>query len=209
VIDFPCKRVIQAYEIRLDELKRGLLRMLDMISLSKVDQILLAGQSSRFPTVREKLEDIAGEISFVTDAKGNMLLKECVSQGALMLAGQQVRIEGENRLWTRLGHVIGAEFKDLIPWGSGYPFWSDSITLARDNVFQGWLEIEIKENTSLDGPYPNERFGRFRIRVDEAVEGPYGFRLHLDEKASVLGFCRFPGEANERPMEFVPWGRPS
>jgi hypothetical protein len=209
VIEFPCAKVIEAYETRLTDLKRGLLKMLEMIALPKVDQILLAGQSSRFPVVREKLRDIAGDINFVTDAKGNMLLKECVSQGALMLVGQQVKIEGENRLWTRLGYVLGAEFKDLVPWGSRYPFSSQDVTFTRDDIFQGWLEIEINENTSLDANVPYESFCRFRIRVDDGVAGPFVFRLQLDETASVLGFCRFPGEADERKMEFVPSGGPA
>jgi hypothetical protein len=203
-IKFPCSRVIEAYKTRLEDLRNGLLRLLGKISLSSVDHVLLAGQSSRFPTVRESLHNIGNEIGFVTDESGAMLLKECVSRGALMLADEEISITGEDRLWTRLGYVSGADFKDLIGWGTQYPVASKEIALTHDYVHQGFFDVEIFENTSLDQPLPLEKFGVFRLEVSDGAEGLFWFMLRLDEKATVRGFCRVPGETGEREMEFLP-----
>jgi hypothetical protein len=183
----------------------------------QVDQILLAGQSSRFPVVADELRELAGDVSFVKDDQGKLLLKECVSQGALMLVGQQLKIEGENRLWTRLGYIPGAGFVELVPWGSPYPFSSPTIAFTRedylffrkDDQLKDWLVFEIYENTDLDGTLHNEGFCRFRIPVDANLTGAFSLRLQLDEKGQALGYCKFPGEAEERMMEFNALGRQS
>ena len=201
VVKFPGEKVIKAYQTRLERLKDGLLALLQRIGLQKVDQVLLAGQSSRFPTVRDYLHEFGEEISFITNEKGEILLKECVSQGALMLVGEQIKVAGEDRLWTRLGYVPGARFQDLIGWGTRYPVSSAEIELSRYQVFQGWLQVEILENMSLDGLHPLAKFGRFRIQVGDAP-GPFYFKLHLDEQALAHGFCRFGDESHEREMEF-------
>jgi hypothetical protein len=120
-----------------------------------------------------------------------------------MLVGEEIKVEGEDRLWARLGYVPGAKFQDLIGWGVRYPVSSEEIVLTRHHVFQGWLQVEILENMSLDGLLPLAKFGRFRIQVGNA-EGPFHFKLHLDEKALAHGLCRFADESQEREMEFVP-----
>jgi len=203
VVKFPGEKVIKAYETRLERLKNGLLTLLRRIGLPKVDQVLLAGQSSRFPTVRDYLQEFGEEINFITNDKGEILLKECVSQGALMLVGEGIKVEGEDRLWTRLGYVPGARFHDLIGWGTRYPVSSQEIVLTKHHVFEGWLQVEILENLSLDGLHPLAKFGRFRLQVGNS-EGPFYFKLNLDEKASAHGFCRFGDESQDREMEFVP-----
>ncbi|MGA3099256.1 MAG: Hsp70 family protein [Bryobacteraceae bacterium] len=209
MVDFPVEGVIGVFAEKLENLKTSLKSLLRKISeaeridLQKVDTVLLAGQSSRFPTVREQLLDIGADVTFVKDAGGNPLLKECVSQGALMLVGELLKIQGENRLWARLGYVPGVRFKELIEWGSPYPGQSEEIVLGPDSVRQGKLEVEIKENLTLDLERPTARFGVFSLDVGDAP-GPYYFRLHLDREAGVLGKCRLEGETEERLMEYVP-----
>lgn len=200
-VKFPAEKVTQAYGTRLERLKDGLLALLRRISLPKVDQVLLAGQSSRFPSVREYLKDFGEEITFITNQKGEVLLKECVSQGALMLVGEGIKVEGQNRLWTRLGWVPGASFQDLIGWGSTYPVSSEEIELTRNHVSEGVLQIEILENLSLDALLPVASFGRFQIRVDDAA-GPFYFKLSLDEAGSPYGFCRCAQEDQAKEMRF-------
>ncbi|MGA2736167.1 MAG: Hsp70 family protein [Bryobacteraceae bacterium] len=203
VVKFPGEKVIKAYETRLEKLKAGLLTLLQRIGLSKVDQVLLAGQSSKFPTVWDYLKDFGEEISFITNEKGEILLKECVSQGALMLVGEGIKVDGEDRLWTRLGYVTGARFHELIGWGTQYPVTAPEIELNRHQVSQGWLQVEILENMNLVGVGPLARFGRFKIQVGDAA-GPFYFKLHLDEKAAPHGFCRLVNESPENEMEFIP-----
>jgi hypothetical protein len=215
VVDFPVEKVIGVFAEKLENLKRSLQSLLRKISeaegidLQKVDTVLLAGQSSRFPTVREQLLDIGSEVTFVKDADGNPLLKECVSQGALMLVGELLKVQGENRLWARLGYRAGVKFKELIQWGSPYPGRSEEVAFGPENVSRDRalqervLQIEIKENLTLDRELPTARFGVFRLPVGDAP-GPYYFRLYLDREAGVQGKCRFEGETEERTMEYAP-----
>jgi molecular chaperone DnaK (HSP70) len=203
IVKIPGEKVVKAYENRLERLRTGLPVLLRRIGLPKVDQVLLAGQSSRFPTVRDYLQEFGEEISFITDGKGEVLLKECVSQGALMLVGEEIKVEGEDRLWTRLGYVTGVRFHELIGWGARYPVSSAEIELKVHQVSQGWLQLEILENMNLEGIGPLAKFGKFKIQVGTA-EGPFYFKLYLDEKATPHGLCRYGSESQASEMDFEP-----
>jgi molecular chaperone DnaK (HSP70) len=209
VVEFPAGEVVRVFGEKLANLKCNLQSLLRKISqaegitLEKVDTLLLAGQSSRFPTVREELQDIGTEVTFVKDDEGKPLLKECVSRGALMLVGELLKVEGQDRLWARLGYVTGARFRELIGWGTRYPGQSEWIAFGRNDVVQGKLQIEIKENLTLDRDLPTARFGVFSLAVGGGPE-PYRFQLRLDKEAGVQGVCRFGDEPEERTMEYEP-----
>jgi hypothetical protein len=112
-------------------------------------------------------------------------------------------LEGEDRLWTRLGYLSGVRFHELIGWGERYPVCSAEIELKRHQVSQGWLQLEILENMNLDGLGPLAKYGRFKMHVGKA-EGPFYFKLHLDEKALPHGFCRFGNDGEAGEMDFKP-----
>jgi molecular chaperone DnaK (HSP70) len=207
VKEFPVATVVQAFDQNLDRLKQNLRDLLHRIAqaegivLPKVDLVLLAGQSSRFPTVMEKLRELGTQIDFIRDSTGKPFLKECVSQGALMLAGETLNIQGEHRLWTRLGYTRGIRFVELIAWGAAYPCVSAEETFTLEDITGGRLAVTIKENQTLNANWPTERFGEFSVEVGDAA-GPFYFRLRLDQEAAVLGECRSEGETDWRPMAF-------
>ena len=182
------KDVLDIYEKKLAGLKGDLQRMLQHIGLPRVDYLYLAGQSSQFPVVGRTLKDLAAnDWEFVSDPDGNLALKECVAWGALRLAGRDLKVEGDKRLWNRLGYEAGGEFHELIEWGSAYP---SPFTLNEDFHRGGRLKLELMENMRWMGAEEQEleRFGRFEYELPRRES--FECRISLDTEGSVILECQ-------------------
>jgi molecular chaperone DnaK (HSP70) len=172
---------------------------------SRVDILLLAGQSAQFPTVARVFQNLARQpIDFVRDLDGNPLLKECVSRGSLyyisyLSGGLEFEISGRNRQWTRLGLIVPAfgrppRFKELIPWGTQYPYESNEFALPRliAVVAGNTLRLEILENLTMsdDESRQLEAFETFELKLNDASPERYMCKLKVDRLGVVTAFCK-------------------
>ena len=194
--------IVEIYRRKLGAFKEGLVTLLGKIGLDKVDELVLAGQSSLFPTVAEVLKDLALSWDFVRDAGAELLLKECVSLGAVSLVGEELEIAGQHRLWTRLGYYRAANFKELVPWGTDYSkeFFA-SFTVDHLSVEHGWLVVQIWEATELEGDEKILPFGTFRLELEDPTLRQYNCRLALDTEGAVKMY----GQAADGPWREMEW----
>ena len=137
------------------------------------------------------------------DADGNLALKECVSRGLILLAEQALEVVGADRLWTRLGRVAWGHFHELVPWGTTYPYASPEIDVSPNEIGNGYLTIEIFEDSSLAATAANwDGYGIFRCSLQHTVDH-HRFRLELDRDGKPRGFCWL--DSRWCAMEFIPW----
>jgi molecular chaperone DnaK (HSP70) len=171
----------------------------------RVDIMLLAGQSAQFPAVARIFQDVARHpIDFVRDTLGAPLLKECVSRGALyyishLEGGENFKIIGQNRQWTRLGRVVartgqGSLFEELIHWGAEYPIESSEFVLQKRTSLVGGdrLRLQVYENLTM---YDDERrevdlFHTFELKLEDPSPATYTCRLEIDESGEVRAACK-------------------
>jgi molecular chaperone DnaK (HSP70) len=171
----------------------------------KVDVLLLAGQSSQFPIVQQVFRDFAENIDFVRDAEGEMVLKECVSRGALYYGFRNrigLKLTGLNRTWNRIGlmgFVIGegTQFQELIPWGSEYPFESE--TFWHGEIMGNRLVLSILENLRMDDTPLTEVYKKFELELEGPLQDGYLCKLKMDEKGEIQALCQV--EDTWREME--------
>lgn len=162
----------------------------------KVDVLLLAGQSSQLPSVRQVFKDFAQNVDFVRDSEGKLVLKECVSRGALYYSFRNrigLKITGLNRTWNRIGRedfVLGegTQFQELIPWGSEYPFESE--TFWHDDVRGDKLVLTILENLRMDDTPQTEIYKRFELPLEGSRQDAYLCKLQMDEEGEIQAFCQ-------------------
>jgi len=197
--------VIAAYEGKLKRLRNELDIMMvkigakqkgvpDEVEDPKVDVLLLAGQSSRFPTVKEIFQDLAknNQIDFVRNQDGELMLKECVSMGALYWTLNKGKIKGRNRVWDRIGRTtfvdgVGLQFEELIPWGSVYPHTSEEF--VNSETERNRVVLEVYENLRMDNTPRRESAKRFEIVVDEPLEEAYFCRLCIEADGELKAEC--------------------
>jgi hypothetical protein len=206
--------VVKIYEHKLLKIKKDLLRLLEEIGRRraaggegdddtppKLDLLLLAGQSSQFPTVSQLLSDLAENMDFIRDSDSRQLLKECVSRGALYYSasgGLGLTITGEKRMWNRLGTIemdlTGRRFVERIPWGQDYPWETPPFPLY-DKVSGHTLRIELKENLSLDNGKERKtvKYKDFARPLDSAPQEVYLCKLQVDGEGDVKAFCEING----------------
>jgi len=204
--------VVGIYQDKLETLKSEVDLLLNKIDrhaesshqtsvAPKVDVLLLAGQSSQFPTVAEIFNDVADYIDFVKDPKGELVLKECVSLGALyysfILHGDlDVRITGLNRIWTRIGRPkfklgVGVQFQELIPWGKEYPCESETFSLTNADVMdRNKLVLRVFENLSMDDTLKLEPFKDFEFSVDEVSLDRFPCKLRVNQDGTFSAQCQ-------------------
>lgn len=199
------------YEHKLLKIKKDLTRLLEKIGRRsagagdaplKLDVLLLAGQSSQFPTVSRLLSDLAENVDFVRDSDGGLVLKECVSRGALYYSRRRrlgLKITGDKRIWSRLGHIdfgLGRdEFIELIPWGQNYPLETDPFPIYE--VFGNTLELGLVENLSLDdddGGRKIVKYKDFVLRLEGSPRDEYLCKLEVDANGDVRAFCEIDGD---------------
>jgi hypothetical protein len=153
--------------------------------------------------VAEVLKDLALRWDFVRDAGAELLLKECVSLGAVSLVGEELEIAGQRRLWTRLGYYRASNFKELVPWGTDYSDgFSASFTADRLWVEHGWLVVQIWEATELEGDKKILAFGTFRLELEDPTLDQYNCRLELDTEGAVK-MCAQAADGPWREMEWL------
>lgn len=199
------EEVAGAFRKKLEALKAELLLLLARANLERVDVVLLAGQSSLFPLVEETFQELATIVDHVKDEKGELVLKECVSRGALLLrfllGYHDFPIEGLNRLWACLGRITarpreGFVFKELIPWGFFYPGESkETFSLTSLEIQGRRARLKIEENMTLSNQPFTKPFCRYEWLLPDREEGEeYQCKLHVDEHGQVEAFCQIKGE---------------
>lgn len=204
--------VTDIYQRRLQILKDEVDLLLGKISEPvetdgppKIDVLLLAGQSSQFPTVSQMFENLAHHIDFVKDPMGQLVLKECVSLGALyysfILHGDlDVKITGLDRVWTRVGRPkfklgVGAQFQELIPWGMRYPYESSPFHLTETDVDNsGKLVLRVFENLSMSDKPHLEPFKDFELPVNGVSQNRFVCRLRVSDEGVFSAQCQIKDE---------------
>ena len=207
------QEVVQIFERKLSKLKEELESVLRRINQMPVDVLLLAGQSSLFPTVKEVFDGLATYVDFVKDPSDRLVLKECVSLGALYysfyLSGDlNLTITGAERIWTRVGRPrfmpgtgkIG--FQELIPWGSEPPRESEpfKLTKARDVSAGDILEFTVEENLSMGEAMKKAPLGAYGLKLQDASPSDYTCKLKVSSKGEIEAFCLVKDEWQK--MEF-------
>jgi Hsp70 protein len=167
----------------------------------KVDVLLLAGQSSRFPTVKEIFQDLAVQPpDFVRNEAGKLVLKECVSMGALYWKwggrNPRFKIKGRDRLWHWIGDIdpdaLGSPtFREFVPWGCEYPHVSGEI--RNTDVEGDKVVLEVYENLSMNSEPKLEVYRKFGLPVAPPVKDEYPCRLLVNEFGEVEAECKVKG----------------
>lgn len=194
------EEVANIFKRKLEALKAELLLLLARANLERADVLLLAGQSSLFPLVGETLQELATVVDHVKDENGELVLKESVSRGALLLELHDLSIKGRNCLWARLGRLTPGfggtpiVFKELIPWGFAYPGESEPFPLARRDIRGRRALLELHENLTLSEQPRSILFRRYEWVLPDEEEGePYLCKLSVDKRGQVEAFCRVKG----------------
>jgi hypothetical protein len=208
-VEVAAQEIVDIFERKLKKLKTELQLLLTIIG-EKVDVLLLAGRSSQFQTVEQVFKELADRIDYVRDAQNKLVLKECVSLGALFysfhLYGRlNLKISGWNRVWTRLGQIgfkfgKGSNFEDIIKWGEQYPMESKPFNLVRANVQDGKLVLTINENLSLGEENKIESYGVFHYSLNGLTQPLYPCKLRINEEGEIKALCQIQNEWRE--MEF-------
>lgn len=195
------EEVVGIYRSKLERLEEELRLLLKRIGMKQVDVLLLAGQSSRFPTVRDVLGGLGRKVDYVRDAAGKQVLKECVSLGALLysysFSGKlDFQLTGHDKYWTRLGWDTFAVsegqvvFEDVIPWGTQYPCRSAEFNLNDYHVRAGRLRLELMENLSLHDTPRMAEFATYTLDLNGTTQPRYPCRLEISPQGDVKAFCR-------------------
>ena len=167
----------------------------------KVDVLLLAGQSSRFPTVRQIFQSLAVQPpDLVRDEAGKLVLKECVSMGALywkLGRSLSFQLKGQDRLWHWIGDIDpnvldGPAFQEFVPWGCEYPHTSKEI---RSTDIEGdKVVLKVLENLSMNSEPKLELYRRFELAVAPPVKDEYFCRLLVNEYGEIEAQCKVKGK---------------
>jgi molecular chaperone DnaK (HSP70) len=193
-IEIAPEEIASIFREKIESLHEALTSLLKGLGLEQVDILLLAGQSSRFPLVEDKLRDLAQEIQYVVDKAGQLVLKECVSRGALILAGagERIAIVGRETIWTTLGYYNGPQFEELVKWGSSPSKTGPGILfhLGRERVARGVLQFELREKTNLIGNLATEVYGVFELDVRAAAQKDFECRLSIGNDGSIDVQCK-------------------
>jgi molecular chaperone DnaK (HSP70) len=193
-IEIAPEAIAEIFRQKIDSLHEALTSLLQGLGLKQVDILLLAGQSSRFPLVEDKLRDLADKLEYVVDDAGKLVLKECVSRGALILAGagRKIAIGGRDKIWTTLGYYNESEFEELVKWGSS-PSKADQgilFQLGHEKVSRGVLKFELREKTNLIGNLTTEVYGVFEVDVRAAAQNDYECRLSIENDGAIEVRCK-------------------
>ena len=199
------EEVKEIYAEKLRSLIDELRIMLDKAEIKgKADVALLAGQSSQFPIVGDFLREVADQIDYVKDSSGQLVLKECVSLGAILYSLKFYRpddfpirqIEGLNRIWTRLGRPrvgAGEQFEDWIPWGARYGYEKE-ITLGRGSIFRDQIVLEIYENHTLGKTLNKSLYRVYFWQNEDKITDAARFKLRLTTDGNVNAMCWIGGK---------------
>ena len=123
-ISVSYQEIIDIYKNAILPFTKNLKRLLEILNCSKIDKILLAGQSCRFRYIKELLKSELGEnVDYIRDMDGNILMKECVARGAFLycyyIKSGLMELKGQDRLFRRLGLLEGGErFVELLPFNA-------------------------------------------------------------------------------------------
>lgn len=170
-------------------------------SRPKVDILLLAGQSSQFPLVAKILGEVGDHIDFIRDVDGKLLLKECVSLGALyysfILHGHlDIKLTGTNKIWTRIGRPgfrigIGRQFQEVIPWGHEYPCESNTFRLTDEDIEdENKLILRVFENLTMRDEPKLEPRKEFELVLDDSSPKRFNCKLVVDEQGDIGALCQ-------------------
>jgi molecular chaperone DnaK (HSP70) len=201
-IEVAPEQVIDIFTQKVTSLHQALESLLKLENLTKVDILMLAGQSSRFPVVEETLKDLAKRLEYVAGKDGKWILKECVSRGALILADARIDVKGRDRIWTTLGYwKAPTKFEVLVKWGASCSAAAGTqaviFTLHRVKVANDVLRFELREKTNLVGDVQTELYGVFELDVAGAAQSQFPCRLSIGNDGSIKVHCDVAGEWKE------------
>jgi len=212
--------VVKIYEGKLRKLRHEVGLMLERIpalrqsppagdgATPKVDVLLLAGQSSRFPMVAQIFQDLSAQPpDFVRDKDGGPVLKECVAMGALYWRlGRKLdfQLKGQRRLWHSIGEIdlnseVGsARFREFVPWGCEYPHVSAEIPCT--DIEGNRVVLEVYENFSMNSEPNTDLYQKFELAVPPPADGEYLCRLVINGEGEVEAQCEV-SSGDWQPME--------
>jgi len=163
----------------------------------RADRLLLCGQASLLPVVPQKFARFAGKVDYVRDHRGTLILKECVSLGAMLhveLRGRRFRDDRSPCLWRMLGVGEGLRFRELVEWGATartkFPFTFDNMqdvsTIAPGNGVA--IQFTLRENLSLTGSRRMQDYRTYRLELDGPRADSYEGELELTDDGEVEVF---------------------